>query len=132
MTEDTGDSPEAEALADLALDRWGHLLNAEQRELLRQAAHQQQAAIDTLRAFELRNADEPALSFAVTDREEERVHYFPSFEIATALHGKGHAEDGRHARDETVFNITSAFMLSHSNGKVNRQPPKTDEPKAAE
>ncbi len=70
MTEDTGDSPEAEALADLALARWGHLLNAEQRELLRQAAHQQQAAIDTLRAFELRNADEPALSFAVTDPED--------------------------------------------------------------
>ena len=65
-------------------------------------------------------------------REEKNVHYFPSFEIATALHGKGHSEDGRHVRDETVFNITSAFMLAHSNGKVKRQPPKADEPKAAE
>ena len=60
-------------------------------------------------------------------REEENVHYFPSFEIATALHGKGHNEDGRHVREQTVFEITSAFMLAHSNGKVNRQPSKAAE-----
>ena len=60
----------AATLVRPALEKFGHLLNADQKEKLRQAAGPLQAAADALRAFELRNADEPATTFAVADRQD--------------------------------------------------------------
>ncbi len=60
----------AATLVRPALEKFGHLLNADQKEKLRQAAGPLQAAADALRAFELRNADEPAATFAVVDRQD--------------------------------------------------------------
>ncbi len=51
-------------------------------------------------------------------RDEADVLYFPSYEIALALHGEGHAADGRHVNADTVANITGTYMFAHSNGAL--------------